>query len=387
MSSRDSLGGEREVQPAVYCAGVSCIAAVVLLLSSFALVHPTQYGLRINYINMRVAPEPWGPGRHLIGPWQGMILFPSTVRNVEFSARGSGLANAPALRTRTSEGLDLTIHVSFQYKLKDASLYELYVAYKQNYQSVFQRQAAAILLSVASQYRADQYWTERPEIGEAMRDGLSVLFEEYAEVTQLELMIIGLPSNFEEKIVATQEAKQIFFTREAEQAAAVVRVGIDVMLAGYKKEEQIILNNATAEAMLLTQTATAQAQASRLQVETIALLEVAERIKLTSAGQVSYQRGIAYQSIPNSQFMFGVQQAAAIVNTASSFTSDVHETAKEVACGLAESADVGIVPRATQPARMLTENVEETPFNGLPSETLKAVVEGADVQYDMPIFP
>lgn len=298
------------------CLGTSgllgCGALLAILLLSMAVVHPTEFGLRFNRFSLEIDREHYPPGRHIIGPMSSMLIYPATVQTLEFSSRASAIA-AP-LRTRTDEGLDLTVHIAFQYKLKPDSLYNLYMLYRDDYRIVFERKATSLLLQVASTYEAEKYWTERPVIGEAMLQGLRNLFQAEADVTGLELFVMDLPANFEDKIVQTQVQRQIKRTRESEQGAAVIRAEIEVMLADFARSQQITLNAATANATLLTKTAEANAQRRRIDVETEAMRGVKTKIGLSSAGLVNYQRGIAYQSLEEAQFMFGVPQAAAIVS-------------------------------------------------------------------------
>merc|ERR1712176_1345163 len=104
-----------------------------------------------------------------------------------------------------------------------------------------------------------------------MLEELQELFSTFADVTGLQVLTIDLPSSFEAKIVETEVQKQIKKTRENEQKAAITRAEIDVMLAGFRKEETIIKANATADATLTVNTARAYAQKNNLDAEKSAI--------------------------------------------------------------------------------------------------------------------
>jgi len=55
-------------------------------------------------------------GLYFLGFFKTFIKFPRTVTNIEFSDAGAKFGN-PAIETRTSEGLALKLHVTFQYQL------------------------------------------------------------------------------------------------------------------------------------------------------------------------------------------------------------------------------------------------------------------------------
>lgn len=80
---------------------------------------------------------------------------------------------ADPLQTRTAEGLALSLHISFQYKLIKDDIPKLYNMANINYQSTFVRISRDSILKIAGQYNATNYWTDRSKIGEVMQKALS----------------------------------------------------------------------------------------------------------------------------------------------------------------------------------------------------------------------
>merc|ERR1712176_1318132 len=96
---------------------LACVLIFVLVLISLGSLEPTEYGLRYNRFTKQVdSQHVYRAGRHLIGPLSSFLVFPATVQSLEFSSRSH--AQARPLSTRTAEGLNLTLHVAFQYHLK-----------------------------------------------------------------------------------------------------------------------------------------------------------------------------------------------------------------------------------------------------------------------------
>ncbi len=88
-----------------------------------------------------------------------MITFPSINKVIEFS--DSTTAQNKPLSTRTKEGLALKIHVSFQYTLNKNSLPDLYRLAGTQYDALYRRIAADVILQEAGNYEAPQYWKSR----------------------------------------------------------------------------------------------------------------------------------------------------------------------------------------------------------------------------------
>lgn len=297
-----------ERNPKLCICGTLCgsIVALVLVLISLATVDPTEYGLRYNRFTKTVNEHHvYRGGRHFIGPLSSMLTFPATVQNLEFSERPT--RKAPPLSTRTAEGLALTLHVSFQYELMQSDVPKLYALANVGYAALYMKVARDVLLKAAAKYVAPQYWTERELIGKEMQRLVNVsLLDSYARCTGLQLMIIDLPDQYEASIVETQVQKQKVRTKENEQLAALIRAQIGVMVAGFQNNITVTLNGAHASAELATKSAEARAQQMKIKAEDKALEQVIALLNITPAGLVSYQRGLAYQSIPNASFVFGV---------------------------------------------------------------------------------
>jgi hypothetical protein len=99
-------------KPALVCLGVVAGAVIILVLASITSIEPTQWAVYYNGVSKTIDTSiVYGSGLHFLLIWNSFIKFPSTYNTIQFS-KYSG-SNAPALSTRTKEGLAIQLHISF----------------------------------------------------------------------------------------------------------------------------------------------------------------------------------------------------------------------------------------------------------------------------------
>lgn len=109
------------------CGGVSIVVVIliiIILATSFSKVAVNEYALAYSSWSKSVSKDVYPPGIHFIGPFQSFITYPSTFETFEFS-KLNGADRGP-LRSRTKDGLEVEIEISFQYTLDGKRIRELY---------------------------------------------------------------------------------------------------------------------------------------------------------------------------------------------------------------------------------------------------------------------
>lgn len=228
--------------------------SLVILVLGFGNVEITEYGLNYSLLTRKVGKNAYISGRYFIGPFNYFVKFPSVVRTIQFSdakmqadlpmgERSDGL-----LRSRTRDGLDVSIELSFQYQLDPTKLYELYTTLggQPQYHNVFVRVATDRLTEVATMYTATEFFVDRTAIGKDMEDQLMKDFELRlsASIFSFQLRSVALPQEFEEAIQQTEVMKQDVQVAKAEQNAT--RVALETQLMQAKRRTKILSNNAEA---------------------------------------------------------------------------------------------------------------------------------------------
>ena len=100
---------------------------IFVLLMSFSSLEFNEYGLEYSTISKsvkkiiqrylkvkQVDPFPYSGGIHFLGVGHHFVIYPKTVQTIEFSTEKG--ANGFPISSRTSDGLEVTLEISFQYK-------------------------------------------------------------------------------------------------------------------------------------------------------------------------------------------------------------------------------------------------------------------------------
>jgi len=294
------------------------VLLVITLAMSLGYVEPNEYGLTYNWLTKQIGSTVYHGGTHLIGPWNRFVEFPATAQTIEFSSRQHGLATSPMLHTRTKEGLGLYLSIAFQYKLDPDKLPQLYALTNVRYESLYTRIARDQLLEAASEYEGPQYWVQREEVGNQMRDRIQKnLKEAYADVWGLQLLVIDLPDVYEKKITSTQVQQQKINTRKNEQQATSIRADTEVLKAEFDRKIQVVRAGAEANYTIATRLAAAEAAGRKIKAEGSALKYLRKHLNLSADGAVKFQALSAYGGLGNATFVANVDNARININAPS----------------------------------------------------------------------
>lgn len=300
-----------------YAGGACCV--LFLALFSIGSLTPLQYGLIVNTITRHVdADSVYQGGRHFIMPWNSFIVFPSTQVTVTFrDPHGSGSENQDSggsgygtLETRTKDGLSLSLELAFQYKIEPDSLGKLFSLANLQYEPLFVRNARDVLLKAAADYEAFEYWSHREKIGNEMKQLLDErLTSLYAHCPGLQVMVIKLPGEFETSIEETQVMQQMQKTRQMDQQMRRIEADTTVLKASFARNVTVTKTGADASYSQALRIAQARAAQRLVEVEASAMEKVKLILNLTSEQMVAYQEFVAYASLHNASFVYGLGNA------------------------------------------------------------------------------
>lgn len=289
---------------------------VALVGLSLDYVEQNEYGLVYNWMTKSIGKRVYHGGTHPIGFWNKFVVFPATVRTIEFSNRRYPLATGPTLHTRTKEGLALHLSISFQYTLDPKRLPELYALTNIAYEGLFRRIARDQLLEAAAEYEGPQYWVQRQDIGNQMHALVAgKLAKSCAKLWGLQLLVIDLPDRYEKAITLTQVQQQIIKTRRNEQKAAGIRADTEVLKADFDRQIRVVQASAQANFSVATKLAVAEAAGRKIAAEASALKYVRAKLHLSPEGAVQFQQLNAFGDLPNATFLANLPEARAMVGT------------------------------------------------------------------------
>lgn len=231
-----------------------CCCSILLLVTifcSFGSLEINQLGLNYSLISSTVEKNGYSAGLYPLGPFHSFIKFPSTVQTIQFSNDRD--SSGPPLRSRTSDGLELTLEISFQYQLNTSVLSDLYHKFGTEYEKVYVNMAMDLVTSMATRYSATSFFSDRPTIARNMEDALKEHFDTaaFAEVPFFQLRAVSLPQKFEDAIQVTEVQKQDIETAAREQKNVNVTMQTKVLQAEQHAQAIALAANASAQGILL----------------------------------------------------------------------------------------------------------------------------------------
>jgi len=226
--------------------GISLITGVVLLVLGFSSLEATEYGLDYSWISKTISPEVKENGLYFLGIGHSFIKFPKNVQTLEFSNERN--SNRKPIESRTSDGLEVIIEISFQYVLQPDKLFDLYNTFGPHYGGAFQNVAVDILTEEATKYTAYDFFMDRGRIKEDFQMNLDKIFSSVclANIQFLQLRSVNLPNLFEESIQGTEVKKQDIQKALAELNK--VKIEVDTRIKSAEFQKDVAINFAQGEA-------------------------------------------------------------------------------------------------------------------------------------------
>jgi hypothetical protein len=181
-------------------------------------------------------------GLYFLGIGHSFIKFPKNVQTIEFSLEKTG--NRRPVESRTSDGLEVILEISFQYVIQPQNLYKLYTKYGEKYNIVFQNVAVDVLTEEATKYTAYDFFMDRGRIKEDFQITLDKYFSEicYANIIFLQLRSVDLPDLFEQSIQISEVKKQDIQKAQAELNKVRIEMDTKIKSAEFQKDVAIVNN-------------------------------------------------------------------------------------------------------------------------------------------------
>jgi regulator of protease activity HflC (stomatin/prohibitin superfamily) len=249
----------------VVCGVCTCFIVVpsaIMIAMSFASLPTVEYGLDYNAITMSVDNKTFSmAGLYFLGLGHSFIKFPRVIQTIEFNQQRHDL-----LHTRTSDGLPLTLGVSFQFRYIPQHLHTLYLAYKGEHLHVYENTATAVIANVACNYSAYTFFNDKQGIAAVMQSVLAEHFEKklFAQIDALQINYIELPSSFQDAILESIATKQNITRSVRYKENMQVTFETQAMVARQRKNQTII--EAAGLANRRTQQALANAKVTEQEV-------------------------------------------------------------------------------------------------------------------------
>lgn len=230
---------------------VVVITSILIFFMSFDTLEYQEMGLNYSWISETVQQKTFSSGRYYLGLGNHFLKFPQMVKSVFFLDDMSPTTQGPALQSRTLDGLNVRLEVSFQYRLVFNDLYKLYSTLGLDYEQTLVRMAIEQLTTAATYHNAHNFFNNRTTIGQEMHKLLEEHFKShaYSEVPFFQLRTVHLPDDFEAAIQDTQVKQQEIQIAVAEQSQNRVRYETKVLQA--EQAVMVMRNQGEAEAQAI----------------------------------------------------------------------------------------------------------------------------------------
>ncbi|KRX01225.1 hypothetical protein PPERSA_05811 [Pseudocohnilembus persalinus] len=185
---------------------------------------------------MSVENKTYESGFYFLGVSHSFIIYPKTVQQLEFSKDAD--ADYTLLHSRTNDGLEVQLEISFQYRLQKDKIYDLFSTFKKEYKKVFKNMAIDIISEHATRYEAYEFFVNRTHIGQSMHRELNSIFTKncFADIEFFQLRSVDLPDKFEDSISETEVYKQNINKAAAEKEKVQVELETLLKKAEYQKQ-------------------------------------------------------------------------------------------------------------------------------------------------------
>ena len=228
---------------------------------------------------------------HTLGTGHKFLTYPRTVQTMQVKCKGSSCAQPTnRLQTRTSDGLGVSVAVSFQYRYDPTRLYDLYKRFDQQELEVFEDTSLATLSQVATNYTAYTFFSDLTGIAAAMRITLSDVFDRqlYTFIDGLQITEVDLPDEFENAIMASIQAQQNITTMERYRENMLVTFESELLVANQTRYQTIALAEGTAATRREEADATVEITQQTVLAEMYSFGNISETVGLDPTGSLSY---------------------------------------------------------------------------------------------------
>lgn len=271
-------------------AAIGFILVIILILGAFIyffIANPEtvafdEYGIEEKFISGELTGEIYESGFHYVGWNRDLIKVKSTFKTVEFKETSS-------LKTRTQDGLALSLELSLQYRLIKDRVITLYKEFKDDIDNQVVRVARDVLRDIASLYAGVDYFSDRTAIGNAMEVAIyDVLYELGVELGDYQLRQVDLPDDFEQRITDLEKARQDVLIATEQQKREIIEAETLLEIATINAERKVIDAQGEAEAFIISVEAMANATYIELNATGQALYDFAKVMGFNATQLLAY---------------------------------------------------------------------------------------------------
>lgn len=270
------------------------IFGIIAAATSFKIIPIAHVGIVYDTWNQRLefadgsldSGQVFSEGRHSIGMTKKFITFPTTYQQVDFQAE-----QGQSITVLSRDGLSLKLDVSFQFTLiiDGNSLLALYMRWENDFANAYKKIARNVIRDVAADYDAFQFFFNRSlivaDMNSEMDDTLRILG---AQVNQVQLLDISLPTSFNSAIQQTEVTRTKINEAIVDRERIIIQAGTELLAAQEQAKVLLVQANTRASTTILQAEQEALVVASQIKAEELALLSYKDSLGLDTDELLSY---------------------------------------------------------------------------------------------------
>jgi regulator of protease activity HflC (stomatin/prohibitin superfamily) len=243
------------------------IFLIVALAGSFKSLEQGSFALELVWATQKIGIDVHDqPGMKMVGLGNKLVVFPSTYQSMYFvdasgPEGGDGINRGP-IHARSKDGLDMTVSLSFQWKLDASALHDFYgLLGNHMYDATLVRFARGAVVKSCADYTASMFFTNRTMITSTMFDNLMDAFDMpgvSVTIKGLQLREVALPKAFDAEIGRTQQEMQDVEVARAQRQEAKIAMERKIINAEAARKKLITEKTADATALLTVNEATVE---------------------------------------------------------------------------------------------------------------------------------
>ena len=138
----------------IICSIISLTALITVILIACSLSVLSYNEVGLNYSNWfkTIEEDTYSHGIHFIGLGHSFIKYDIKVSTLEFSNAPD--ATLPMIKCRTSDGLELDMEASLQYRVVPEKIYQIYRNYGDNEKPVLNRVVIDVISDTSTAYNS-----------------------------------------------------------------------------------------------------------------------------------------------------------------------------------------------------------------------------------------
>lgn len=311
------------------CCCVVCFVLFIIIMCSFKGVPATSIALKRNTMTGVVdTSQPFEPGRYFIGTWNEFILFPKTLKNIEWidgrpTGEGSeGVQDLEPINVRTaSTGTMVDLGISVQYQINPVTLGQMYSNFPSaaSIEQNFITKLKSTIADIISHRQTEDLWKKRIEVQQQMlqecRSMVETEMSGYLTCWGLQLVGANIPDVAEAQTIREQVVRQEQALQREIQIARTTRAETEVVESEYDADIRNVRSKAEAQSYARRTQARTDAESNWIQARARSLTTIRDRLtagaeptmgtSLTNHEIVQYLEKVAILRARNATMSYG----------------------------------------------------------------------------------